>query len=155
MSEQTMSEQTMSEQTMSEQTMSEQNRPCQNRTDHVRTEQTMLEQTMSEQTTLQWNKSWTWSSYSGQVAGASDSRLREPGCCHFKLWAFTSFTLHCSSSLSYTNEYLVVDSVGCSCTNNCLALTHFILKLVQTSCCQFLIISSNQSVSIKQWQAFI
>ena len=29
-------------------------------------------------------------------------------------------------------------------------LTHFILKLVQTSCSQFLIISSNQSVSIKK-----
>ena len=31
----------------------------------------------------------------------------------------------------------------------CTHLTHFILKLVQTSCSQFLIISSNQSVSIK------
>ena len=31
-----------------------------------------------------------------------------------------------------------------------LALTHFILKLVQMSCSQFLIISSNQSVSIKK-----
>ena len=36
----------------------------------------------------------------------------------------------------------------CMYSCNLVSLTHFILKLVQTSCSQFLIISSNQSVSI-------
>ena len=44
---------------------------------------------------------------------ASDSRLREPGfescAAVLKPWAIF-FTLHCSSSLSYTNEYLAIDS---------------------------------------------
>ena len=45
---------------------------------------------------------------------ASDSRLRGPrfeSCdAVLKLWA--NFTLHCSSSLSCKNEYLVIDSGG-------------------------------------------
>ena len=46
---------------------------------------------------------------------ASDSRLREPGfescAAVLKPWA-SFFTLHCSSSLSYINEYLAIDSGG-------------------------------------------
>ena len=46
---------------------------------------------------------------------ASDFRLREPGfesCATvLKPWA-SFFTLHCSSSLSCINEYLVIDSGG-------------------------------------------
>ena len=46
---------------------------------------------------------------------ASDSRLREPGfescAAVLKPWA-SFFTLHCSSSLSYINEYLAVDSLS-------------------------------------------
>ena len=45
----------------------------------------------------------------------SDSRLREPGfescAAVLKPWA-SVFTLHCSSSLSYINEYLAIDSGG-------------------------------------------
>ena len=45
----------------------------------------------------------------------SDCRLREPGfesCAGvLKPWA-SFFTLHCSSSLSCTNEYLAIDSGG-------------------------------------------
>ena len=44
---------------------------------------------------------------------ASHSQLREPGfescAAVLKPWA-SIFTLHCSSSLSYINEYLVIDS---------------------------------------------
>ena len=47
---------------------------------------------------------------------ASDSRLREPGFESYvavlKPWA-SFFTLHWSSSLSYINEYLAIDSGGC------------------------------------------
>ena len=46
---------------------------------------------------------------------ASDSRLREPGfescAAVLKHWA-SFFTLHCSNSLSYINEYLAIDSGG-------------------------------------------
>ena len=85
------------------------------------------------------------------------------------------FTLHCLSSPSCLNDYLAVDSSGYLCRNFLCTLiaarlgasqrsslprnsdewilcylTYFILKLVQTSCSQLLIISSNQSVSIKK-----
>ena len=44
---------------------------------------------------------------------ASDSRLRKPGfescVAVLKPWA-SFFTLHCSSSLSCINEYMVIDS---------------------------------------------
>ena len=46
---------------------------------------------------------------------ASDSRLQEPGfepcTAVLKPWA-SFFTLQCSSSLSYINEYLAIDSGG-------------------------------------------
>ena len=46
---------------------------------------------------------------------ALDSRLREPGfescAAVLKPWA-RFFTLHCSSSLNYINEYLAIDSGG-------------------------------------------
>ena len=50
---------------------------------------------------------------------ASDSRVRGPGlesrAAVLKPWA-SFFTLHCSSSLSYINEYLAIDSGGVRAT---------------------------------------
>ena len=42
---------------------------------------------------------------------ASDSRLREPGCCGVKNRGQV-FHSHCSSSLNCINEYLAIDSGG-------------------------------------------
>ena len=51
----------------------------------------------------------------GTVSGTLDSRLSEIRaqilCCCVRLWA-SLFTLHCSSSLTCTNEYLAIDSGG-------------------------------------------
>ena len=46
---------------------------------------------------------------------ASDSRLQEPGfefCAEVLTRSASVFTLHCSSSLSYINDYLPIDSGG-------------------------------------------
>ena len=43
---------------------------------------------------------------------ASDSRLGSNPVLQLKPWA-SFFNLHCSSSFSYINEYLAIDSGGC------------------------------------------
>ena len=64
---------------------------------------------------MQWHSGAVAQWCSGTVARSSGSRLRES---EFESCAAvsSSFTLHCSSSLSCMNEYLVVKSGGYLCT---------------------------------------
>ena len=75
-------------------------------------------------TVVQWHSGTVTQWHSAAVAWALDSRLREPGfksCAAMSLWP-NCFTWYCSSSLSYTNEYLAIDIDGYLCSNSFHAL---------------------------------